>query len=277
MSSLLIQVALVSESETLAFGELLSVSAALQKQVSRDFAPIWELHATIDPFERLEDVPTGYWPVVVVDQLHTGDLGIHGQRDGQPIALVQFGQDWSLTASHECLEMLADPWARHLVAGDALDGSGHRVEYLVEVSDPCQAAVFGYRVNGHLVSNFYTPEYFSPSGSTAARYDFRGEMSQPRQVLEGGYLSWRDPLTNHLHRADRIGGDLWFSDLGEVAMGAISLRSQIDSQPKPRGRKRKLRPGPNQPVRRIRVDDQTQAAQARSARLALQFQSFRKR
>jgi hypothetical protein len=33
------------------------IAAALQKQATRDFSPIWEVPATVDGFVRLEDVP----------------------------------------------------------------------------------------------------------------------------------------------------------------------------------------------------------------------------
>ena len=61
--------ALVSETNLLDVSELTRVSAALQKQVLRDLCPIWELSATVDAFARLEDVPTGYWPIIVRDDI----------------------------------------------------------------------------------------------------------------------------------------------------------------------------------------------------------------
>ena len=62
-------VALVVEKSTVKHTEVSRVAAALQKQVTRDFAPIWEVKATVDPFVRLEDVPLGYWPVIVMDNV----------------------------------------------------------------------------------------------------------------------------------------------------------------------------------------------------------------
>jgi hypothetical protein len=253
---MLIHVALLSQSNSIELGELLEVSAALQKQVLRDFSPLWNVSATVDPFASIEDVPIGYWPVIVVDQVATGELGVHGQRDNQPIALVQAKADWSHTASHEILEMLADPFSNRLVAGDSIVGDGHRVEYLVEVCDPCQDTAFGYRVNGFLVSNFYTPQYFDAFGTQGARYDFTGETPGPRTVLEGGYLSWRDPMTNHLHRADMISSQLWHSDLGEVPTTRVTLRSYIDSLPAPTRKQRNL-------VRKGRTASQTRAVRRR--------------
>jgi len=58
---------LVSEIDTgtLSFSEVSRAGAALQKQLTRDFGPIWGVDATIDAFAKREAVPLGYWPIVV--------------------------------------------------------------------------------------------------------------------------------------------------------------------------------------------------------------------
>ena len=48
-------VALVSESNRAKMADLLRVSAALQKQATRDLEPIWEISSTVDAFAKLED------------------------------------------------------------------------------------------------------------------------------------------------------------------------------------------------------------------------------
>ena len=88
---MLVQVALVSQTSSVSLGELVKVSAALQKQVSRDFAPIWKVNATVDSFATLGDVPLGYWPVILRDDVAKNyqAAGIHLDKSGQPFALVQ--------------------------------------------------------------------------------------------------------------------------------------------------------------------------------------------
>src|SRR5262249_21691191 len=196
MPQILRQVALVSEVE-IDFSDLTRAAAALQKQVARDLKPIWDIEATVDAFHKLEDVPLGYWPVIIGTDQGFDALGIHLDRDGQPFALVNFTDGWQLTASHEALEMLVDPFGNRLVAGDSPKPDQGRVEFLVEVCDPSEAAEFGYTVNGILVSDFYTPNYFDPVASPSVRYSFTGAIKAPRQVLKGGYLSWHDPVSNH--------------------------------------------------------------------------------
>src|SRR5438874_11847189 len=96
------QVALVSETSGISFSDLTQTSAALQKQATRDFGPIWDVQATVDAFEKLEDVPLGYWPIIIQDDIGVGGAGgIHLDKDNQPFALVQFSDSWPLTASHE--------------------------------------------------------------------------------------------------------------------------------------------------------------------------------
>jgi len=66
---LITELALVAETPNVTCSQLNRVAAALQKQAIRDFAPIWDVVATIDGFERLEDVPIGYWPIIVRDDI----------------------------------------------------------------------------------------------------------------------------------------------------------------------------------------------------------------
>jgi hypothetical protein len=66
------------------------VSAALQKQVTRDLAPVWGISATVDAFPCLEDLPAGCWPLVLTFRELGTDAGIHidekGQGDDAPAA-----------------------------------------------------------------------------------------------------------------------------------------------------------------------------------------------
>ena len=217
------QVALLSESQRVTFGEVAVVSSALQKQVARDMELIWDLRATVDAFEHLEDVPLGYWPIIVKDNIGFNAAGIHLDNEGQPFALVTSSDDndvWSLTASHECLEMLVDPFGDRLVAGDSPKPDQGRVLFLVEVCDPSEASEFAYSVNGVLVSDFYTPRYFDPVVASGVRYSFTDALREPREVLRGGYLSWVDPVTNSWWQ------ETWFSGAQSVfrELGPVECR-----------------------------------------------------
>lgn len=222
-------VALVSETSDLALDDLAPVAGAIQKQVTRDFEPIWGVNAVITAYPTLEDVPIGYWPLIVKDDIGLrGAAGVHLDDSGQPFSLIQLSNRWPLTTSHECLEMLADPFGNRLIAGDSIDPDQGRVEHLVEVCDPSEGEANAYSVNGVLVSDFYTPRYFDPVVSQGVQYSFTGAITEPRQVLPDGYLSWHNPADNHWYQARFFTDNLEIVDLGVFAASVKSLRSEVD-------------------------------------------------
>ena len=225
------QLALVSETSATHPRTVSRIAAALQKQVTRDFGPIWGIDATVDAFMSLDDVPVGYWPIIVETDIQVpGAAGIHEDKTGQPFALVEHSNTWSLTASHEALEMLADPWGRRIHGGQSVKPGQGRVEFLVEVCDPCETAEVAYHINGLLVSDFYTPDYFSPVANPNVRYSFTGAIKAPRQVLPGGYLSWHDPTTDHWWQVIYNGTQPTYRDLGAPTAKHENLRHFVDSQ-----------------------------------------------
>lgn len=222
-------VGLVSETQSISFSELSRVSAALQKQAIRDLGPVWGIQATVDAFSRLEDLPIGTWPIIIEDDIHTpGAAGIHEDQGGQPFALVTAGNGWSLTASHEMVEMLVDPFGRRLTEGQSPKPGQGRVEFLIEPCDPSEAVQFAYLINGVTVSDFYTPKYFSTVFNPSDRYSHTGAIKKPRTVLKGGYLSWHDPVTDHWFQETFFSGNSpKFRDLGKLTASAKSFRRQI--------------------------------------------------
>jgi len=207
------------------------VAAALQKQASRDLEPIWDISATVDAFAKLEDVPLDYWPMIVRDDIGFNAAGIHLDKNRQPFALISSSNDrdtWSLTASHEALEMLVDPFGDRLVAGDSPKAGQGRVNFLVEVCDPSEAAAFAYSINSVLVSDFYTPHFFDPITASGVRYSFTDAIKQPRSILDGGYLSWVDLETDEWWQTIWFGTTQpEFRNLGKFD-AKQSIRSQID-------------------------------------------------
>ncbi|MFI5280839.1 MAG: hypothetical protein ACHQU1_10105 [Gemmatimonadales bacterium] len=227
---LLHQVGVVAEVSHIGMSELMKVAAALQKQASRDFAPIWGVKATVNAFQKLDDVPVGYWPVIVMDNIQqSGAGGVHLDRNGQPYALVQYDDAWSLTASHETLEMLADPFGSRLQASQSLKAGQGRVEYLVEVCDPCEAPGYAYSVNGVTVSDFYTPHFFDPVKSPGVRYSYTGAVTEPREVLPGGYISWHEPVSDTWWQLLYFNDKKTFRKLDMAGRHEGSLRSAVDA------------------------------------------------
>lgn len=235
-------VALASKSESVSASDLADVASAIQKQVVRDFDPIWKTQATISAYHESGQVPLDYWIVTVCDD--TGDLneGVHRDVHGQPFALVQYDDLWTLGVSHECLEMLADPFCCRMIAGQSPKTDQGRVRFLVEVCDPCQDPTFGYTVNGVKVSDFVTPNYFDPVASSGVRYSYSGRVTGPHEVLKNGYLSWLEPRTGHWWQKRLFRNKAEFSDLGLLRQTGEGIRPAVDAVT-PRQRRARTRAG----------------------------------
>jgi hypothetical protein len=174
--------------------ELLNLAATIQVQVHRDLGPLWGVHAAVSPFRSLKEVPAGYWPVAITKKVVSVD-GFHFTMRGLPFGVVKQSNELSVALSHEVTEMLVDPYGQRTVSGPRLDDSGDSyVEYFVEVCDPCQQEP--YEVNGVRVSDFVLPGYYDMNHSRPQHYSFTGQVTEPRQVRPGGYVSYREPFPN---------------------------------------------------------------------------------
>ena len=227
----MISLALVVETRRIRPTEIKEVAAAVQRQIGRDFAPLWGVEATVDPFLALEDVPSGYWPMIVRDDFPGMDIiGIHLDRRGQPFALIRGNPTWSLTVSHEALEMISDPWGSRLMPGGSPRPGQGLVELLVEVCDPPGGVAHAYTVNGYLVSDFITPNYYDPVPAPGVRYSFTGAITRPRDIVGGGYLAWREPTTQEWWAWDWVNIPRpVFRSLGQLSDPSLPLRQQVDA------------------------------------------------
>jgi hypothetical protein len=110
------------------------------------------------------------------------------------------GEPWSVTLSHEALELVGDPETNLLVMGPH-PNQDRDVFHWYEMCDAVQAET--YRIDGVEVSNFVLPLYFTGTRDTdeiGARNDFLGR-SYAGQTLKsfginpGGYVGFFDPKT----------------------------------------------------------------------------------
>jgi hypothetical protein len=179
--------------------ELVNVAAALTIQAQRDLPAEWGMGAEVTAAAAGATPGTGTWPITIVDR-PVGGLGIHLDRKHQPYAQVMATADWSVTASHELLEMLVDPFGQQFMAGpDITPGSdGRRVNYLVEICDPCE--VYAYDIDGVRVSDFVTRDYYNAAATVGAAIDFLGKLKTPFAVPRGCYLSWENPEDGRWHQ-----------------------------------------------------------------------------
>jgi hypothetical protein len=181
-------------------GILDAIAEALTIQVRRDFARAWPVAPTeIGVGGRGDEIH-------FFDSAHqASDYGWHVvDGHGLPYAHVftspsiANGSGWtsgtdaiSATASHELLEMLADPAANEY-AVDAQERLWSR-----EVCDAVQENVYRIVARGVRVpvSNFVYPAYFNPYAP--APYDHLGVLEKPFSLAPGGYGVYERETAEH--------------------------------------------------------------------------------
>src|SRR5579875_2091883 len=141
-----IQVGLVDKTGALDPQLVQTAAAALNIQVIRDLASIWNIQATVRYLSNPNNIPVGVWPVFLVAKLPPGEGGVHLDKKNQPYSLVigtPNSADWTIDASHETIEMLVDPTGNRLqtsraieIAGKTVEDSTGQFEYVVEACDP---------------------------------------------------------------------------------------------------------------------------------------------
>ena len=188
-----ISISVINASTVLTDDHIQPVIPALQTQVSRDFAPAWGIDATLTFVPTGEQPQPGTWWLSVLDNSdQAGALGYHDLTpDGLPLGKAfagtdkQYGYQWTITLSHELLEMLGDPDI-NLTVFDQPNATSGRL-YAYEACDACEPDQYGYDIDGVLVSDFVHPAWFQRS-RTNAQYDQAGLINSPLELLPGGYI-----------------------------------------------------------------------------------------
>jgi hypothetical protein len=204
-------ITVINMSRRIRDADLHSAIRAINRQIREDFEPYWSLGATL----RLEGRSTrkpdriklpdlrGDAVIYLWDQVDVPDaLGYHeANARGIPYGFVfteleeNLGEAWTVTLSHEALELIADPQANLLVAGPHPE-EDRTVFHWYEMSDAVQGET--YRIDGVEVSNFVLPLYFTPTAEAGSRNDFlghahAGETLPSFGINPGGYIGFFDP------------------------------------------------------------------------------------
>jgi hypothetical protein len=191
--------------------EVLAAIRAINRQIAEDYEPYWgigavlrlEGHTGIQPDEqRLVDM-RGDAVLYLWDGVNLKEaLGFHSENhSGIPYGFVfteftkQLGENWTVTFSHEALELIGDPHTNRLAAGPHPAERDQLVFHCYEMSDAVQAE--SYQIDEVEVSNFVLPLYFTPSEEEGARNDFLGTLHDGRSLLSfgvnpGGYVQFYD-------------------------------------------------------------------------------------
>src|ERR1700732_4049874 len=193
-----IRISIINESKLTAPAEVQATVAALQRQVSEHFAPAWGLDATLTFVAPGTKPAAGsWWLVILGDSDQAGALGYHDLTDeAMPLGKVfvktarDSGVKWTVTASHELLELLTDPAINLTVCATE---NNHLVLYAYEICDPCQADQFGYAIDGVAMSDFLYPSWFETfHRNGVVPLDYCGRISAPFAILPGGYANVLD-------------------------------------------------------------------------------------
>jgi hypothetical protein len=219
--------------------ELQNTIRAINRQIKEDFEPYWSLSAMLRlegrsaaepdqamPADMRGDAILYLWNEADVE----GALGYHAQNArGIPFGFVftsiskEIGEPWSVTLSHEALELVGDPETNLLAMGP------HPVEdrfvfHWYEMCDAVQAET--YEIDGVAVSNFVLPLYFTGTrevDEVGARNDFLGRSFGGKTLSSfginpGGYVGFFDPVKGD-HDTFAIKGDA-------IAQERLRIKSQ---------------------------------------------------
>jgi len=207
--------------------EIQRVIRAVNRQIAEDFEPYWSLGATVRLEGRSAKAPSTVnmldmrgdaiiylWHRVDVDDA----LGYHDTNArGIPYGFVftelsaELGEPWSVTFSHEALELIADPEVNLLVMGPHPAKSSKTVFHWYEMSDAVQSET--YEIDHVPVSNFVLPLYFTGSDEPGGRNDFLGRSYNGKTlnsfgVNPGGYVGFYNPETgeheSYARRGDAV-------------------------------------------------------------------------
>src|SRR2546427_12039912 len=150
-------ISIVNDSETVTDADLKRKLLALQKQITRDFEPVWGWGANLRFNAKKFDMK-----VIVKDTAGKGGfLGLH-IKDGKPSTYI-FAKDdiadsgeYPSTLSHELLEMIADPNVNLYAIGKfRLNGKRKSGFFGLEVCDPVESNF--YKIGGVTVSDWGRP------------------------------------------------------------------------------------------------------------------------
>ena len=193
-------------------GDLHRAIRAVNRQIAGDFAPYWGFGAQL----RLEGRSgRGRARVAQADMRGDAILYLHkpakiddaeGYHDlhfsGIPCGFVflelskKLREAWTVTLSHEALELIGDPEANLLVQGPHPTARKRTVFHWFEMCDAVQDE--SYQIDNVRVSNFVLPLFFTSSEERGGRNDFLGTVTKGKTLRSfsanpGGYIGFFDP------------------------------------------------------------------------------------
>ncbi len=201
-------ISIINRSQSISDEKVQEAIRAINRQIAEDFEPYWSFGATLRlegpigarPSNRTLSDMRGDAVLYLLDGSNTlSATGVHmANYQDIPYGFVFLGlcekmkEAWSLTLSHEALELVGDPMCNLLVEGNHPFDRRRRVFHLFEMCDAVQAE--SYFIDGIEVSNFVLPSYFSLGEQEGRRNDFLGSTHNGQSLKSfgmnpGGYLN----------------------------------------------------------------------------------------
>lgn len=190
---------------------------AVNRQLEEDFAPYWgfggrlRLEGKTGRGRGFDQADMRGDAVLYIRRRvrRSQDDGFHAAHfAGIPYGFVyldvsdELDEDWTVTLSHEALELVGDPELNLLVQGPH-PTTPRQVFHWFELCDPVQDE--SYKIDGLSVSNFVLPLYFTSTEERGGRNDFlgtraktgphKGQTLRSFSANPGGYLTYFDPKT----------------------------------------------------------------------------------
>ncbi len=230
--------------------ELQSTIRAINRQINEDYTPYWSLGATLrlegrsgkQPEKEKPEDMRGEAVIYLWDEVNVDDaLGYHDKNySGIPFGFVftelskEMGENWTVTLSHEVLELIGDPEANLLVMGPHPNPAenNRNVFHWYEMCDAVQAQ--SYKIDDIEVSNFVLPLYFTGTDEFEGRNDFLGRITKGKSLTSfgispGGYVGFFDPQKNDMDTYS-IKGDAVAKKRMEVKKKAEGARRALRYQ-----------------------------------------------
>jgi hypothetical protein len=191
----MLQIAVINESTAISASAVKGMLPAFSSQWNNELNQIWGVGGAQFVFvDQGTRPPAGSWWVVFLDDSDQAEaLAYHDLTDeGLPISkvfvktILADSASVSVGAAHEICEMAVDPWLN----GAYQDSQG--IFWAGEVCDPVEDDQYGYEINGVLVTDFVTPNWFGHQHA-AGDLDYRKQARTAFEVLSGGYAQKYDP------------------------------------------------------------------------------------
>jgi hypothetical protein len=252
-------ISIVNKTKSLRDRDVQTTIRAINRQIEEDFEPYWSFGANLRLEGTVPGSPSKEHPqdlrgdgiIYLWDDADVDDaLGYHDANNrGIPYGFIftklcqQLGESWTVTLSHEALEMVGDSQGNLLVQGPHPRHPNKMVFHWFEMCDAVQSET--YEIDGVEVSNFLLPLYFTIGQQLGARNEFLGRRARQKPlqsfgVTPGGYIGYYDPETDRQENYSAPGDKLaqkririknqWASGRGYVRAHGDALLPKEDAQ-----------------------------------------------